>query len=134
MIIVMDSSLLQFLWILSHRDRWGSPFGSGCKRILTAVSVDHDLGVLDAVAYVAVVLDSRLSFSTARDHEREAWWRNLSLVIAMFVFACGTREFPADAVGIWHGILLVLHRQWQEFRKRMDSNGPVSWPRRSPGG
>jgi len=21
--------------------------------------------------------------------------------------------------GIWHGILLVLHRQWQEFRKRM---------------
>jgi len=55
---------------------------------------------------------------------REVWWRNLSLVIAMFVF--GVWHVNAGHTGnvlflIWgtyHGILLVLHRQWQEFRKR----------------
>jgi len=55
---------------------------------------------------------------------REVWWRNLSLVIAMFVF--GVWHVNAGRTGnvlllIWgtyHGILLVLHRQWQEFRKR----------------
>ncbi|MFZ0772506.1 MAG: MBOAT family O-acyltransferase [Candidatus Sulfotelmatobacter sp.] len=56
---------------------------------------------------------------------RELWWRNLSLVIAMFVFgvwhvrpgASGNSLFLMW--GTYHGILLVLHRQWQEFRKRM---------------
>ncbi len=55
---------------------------------------------------------------------REAWWRNLSLVISMFVF--GIWHITAGEKGavllmmwgIWHGVLLVLHRQWQEFRKR----------------
>ena len=51
---------------------------------------------------------------------REAWWRNLSLVIAMFVFGLWHQgSFLLMLWGIWHGILLVLHRQWQEFRKRM---------------
>jgi D-alanyl-lipoteichoic acid acyltransferase DltB (MBOAT superfamily) len=51
---------------------------------------------------------------------REVWWRNLSLVIAMFVFGFwhgGTVLFMMW--GIYHGLLLVLHRQWQEFRKRL---------------
>jgi alginate O-acetyltransferase complex protein AlgI len=51
---------------------------------------------------------------------RELWWRNLSLVIAMFVFGLwhgGTLLFIMW--GIYHGILMVLHRQWQEFRKRL---------------
>src|ERR1700722_9762608 len=51
---------------------------------------------------------------------REVWWRNLSLVIAMFVFGLwhgGT--FLYMMWGIYHGLLLVLHRQWQEFRKRV---------------
>ena len=50
---------------------------------------------------------------------REVWWRNLSLVIAMFVFGLwhgGTFLFMMW--GTYHGLLLVLHRQWQEFRKR----------------
>ncbi len=57
---------------------------------------------------------------------REVWWRNLSLVIAMFVFGVwhiGAGQegvFPKMMWGIYHGLLLVLHRQWQEFRKRMD--------------
>jgi alginate O-acetyltransferase complex protein AlgI len=51
---------------------------------------------------------------------REVWWRNLSLVIAMFVFGLWHGgSFPFMMWGIYHGILLVLHRQWQEFRKRM---------------
>ena len=51
---------------------------------------------------------------------REVWWRNLSLVIAMFVFGLwhgGSLLYMMW--GIYHGVLLVLHRQWQEFRKRM---------------
>jgi alginate O-acetyltransferase complex protein AlgI len=51
---------------------------------------------------------------------RELWWRNLSLVIAMFVFGLwhgGSLLFMIW--GIYHGVLMVIHRQWQEFRKRM---------------
>jgi alginate O-acetyltransferase complex protein AlgI len=51
---------------------------------------------------------------------RSVWWRNFSLVIAMFVFGLwhgGT--FLYMMWGVYQGILLVLHRQWQEFRKRM---------------
>lgn len=66
-----------------------------------------------------------LPLATAR---REAWWRNLSLVIAMFVFGL----WHGGAVlfmlwGIYHGLLLVAHRQWQEFRKRVgfESSGFV---------
>jgi alginate O-acetyltransferase complex protein AlgI len=56
---------------------------------------------------------------------RAVWWRNLSLVIAMFVFGVWhiRPDDPAASLlmmwGIYHGILLVLHRQWQEFRKRV---------------
>jgi alginate O-acetyltransferase complex protein AlgI len=56
---------------------------------------------------------------------REVWWRNLSLVIAMFMFglwhvnAGASGNFLFLIWGTYHGILLVLHRQWQEFRKRM---------------
>jgi alginate O-acetyltransferase complex protein AlgI len=48
----------------------------------------------------------------------EAWWRNLALVIAMFVFGIWHKGSVLLMMwGIYHGILLVLHRQWQEFRK-----------------
>ncbi len=63
-----------------------------------------------------------LPLATAR---REVWWRNLSLVIAMFTFGVwhiGAAEKGGYLLMMWgtyHGILLVLHRQWQEFRKRM---------------
>jgi alginate O-acetyltransferase complex protein AlgI len=56
---------------------------------------------------------------------REVWWRNFSLVIAMFVFGIwhiGVMEkanYLFMIWGIYHGLLLVLHRQWQEFRKRV---------------
>jgi alginate O-acetyltransferase complex protein AlgI len=50
----------------------------------------------------------------------ELWWRNLSLVIAFFVFGLWHKgTFLLMLWGIYHGVLLVLHRQWQEFRKRL---------------
>jgi alginate O-acetyltransferase complex protein AlgI len=59
---------------------------------------------------------------------RDLWWRNLSLVIAMFVFGLwhgGTRLFMIW--GVYQGILLLLHRQWQEFRKRMGIAWSGAW-------
>jgi alginate O-acetyltransferase complex protein AlgI len=51
---------------------------------------------------------------------REVWWRNVSLVIAMFVFGVWHKgSFLFMIWGTYHGLLLVLHRQWQEFRKRV---------------
>jgi alginate O-acetyltransferase complex protein AlgI len=64
----------------------------------------------------------------------EAWWRNLSLVIAMFVFGVWHKgTFLLMMWGVYHGLLLVLHRQWQEFRKWIgfEWSGPtatlISW-------
>jgi len=57
-----------------------------------------------------------LPLATAR---REVWWRNLSLVIAMFVFGLWHGgDITFMMWGTYHGILMVLHRQWQELRKR----------------
>jgi alginate O-acetyltransferase complex protein AlgI len=51
---------------------------------------------------------------------RAVWWRNFSLVIAMFAFGLWHGgSFLFMLWGIYHGVLLVLHRQWQEFRKRI---------------
>lgn len=65
---------------------------------------------------------------------REVWWRNFSLVLAMLIFGLwhgGTLLFILW--GTYHGVLLVVHRQWQEFRKRagFEWTGPlasgISW-------
>jgi alginate O-acetyltransferase complex protein AlgI len=51
---------------------------------------------------------------------REFWWRNLSLVIAMFVFGVWHKGGLLFMIwGTYHGILLVIHRQWQQLRKRL---------------
>jgi D-alanyl-lipoteichoic acid acyltransferase DltB (MBOAT superfamily) len=55
---------------------------------------------------------------------RSVWWRNFSLVIAMFGFGiwhigAGHAGFLMMIWGVYQGTLLVLHRQWQEFRKRI---------------
>jgi len=50
---------------------------------------------------------------------REIWWRNLCLVISMFVFGLWHGgSWLYMMWGVYHGIVLVLHRQWQELRKR----------------
>jgi hypothetical protein len=65
---------------------------------------------------------------------RELWWRNLALVIAMFIFGVWHKGSVLFMIwGIYHGLLLVMHRQWQELRKRMgfEWTGPaataISW-------
>src|SRR5262249_54940330 len=51
---------------------------------------------------------------------REVWWRNLSLVISMFIFGIWHKgSFLFMIWGKYHGLLLVFHRQWQELRKRI---------------
>jgi len=54
-----------------------------------------------------------------------ARWRNLCLVIAMFVFGLwhkGTLLFMVW--GVYHGLLLVLHRQWQQFARLTGVRAP----------
>lgn len=61
-------------------------------------------------------------------------WRNLWLVISMFIFGLWHKGTVLLMLwGIYHGVLLVLHRQWQELRRRWDFgwSGPlatfISW-------
>jgi alginate O-acetyltransferase complex protein AlgI len=66
---------------------------------------------------------------------REIWWRNLSLVIAMFVFGLWHKGDLLFAFwGIYHGLLLVAHRAWQQLRMRLNFEArphflltPLSW-------
>jgi len=45
----------------------------------------------------------------------ELWWRNLSLMIAMFLFGLWHKGSILFMVwGIYHGLLLVGHRYWQQ--------------------
>jgi alginate O-acetyltransferase complex protein AlgI len=49
----------------------------------------------------------------------EMWWRNLSLVIAMFIFGLWHRGSVLFMIwGIYHGLLLVLNRRWQHVASR----------------
>jgi alginate O-acetyltransferase complex protein AlgI len=45
------------------------------------------------------------------------WWRNLCLVIAMFLFGLWHKGSLLFLLwGTYHGLLLVAHRQWQQVR------------------
>src|SRR5262249_504073 len=57
-----------------------------------------------------------LSLATVR---REPWWRNFALALSMVVFGIWHGATAAFVLwGAYHGVLLVLHRQVQAFRKR----------------
>ncbi len=54
---------------------------------------------------------------------RSKFWRNCTLVISMLIFGLWHKGTALLALwGIYHGILLVLHRQWQELKRRMGWN------------
>ncbi len=62
------------------------------------------------------------------------WWRNLCLVIAMFIFGLWHQGSLLFIIwGTYHGLLLVAHRQWQQVRFRTGARLPrhlsaaVSW-------
>ena len=52
---------------------------------------------------------------------RRTWWRHASLVISMIVFGIWHKGSLLFVVwGAYHGLLLVFHRQWQHFQRRLD--------------
>jgi alginate O-acetyltransferase complex protein AlgI len=56
---------------------------------------------------------------------REKWWRNLALVFSMVTFGLWHRGAVLFAIwGLYHGILLVLHRKWQQLQRWSG----FSWP------
>lgn len=51
---------------------------------------------------------------------RSKVWRNATLVISMLTFGIWHEGTALLALwGLYHGILLVLHRQWQELKRRL---------------
>jgi alginate O-acetyltransferase complex protein AlgI len=65
---------------------------------------------------------------------REAWWRSFVLVFSMIVFGLWHKGALLFVLwGLYQGILLVLHRQWQQLQRRYDWQvpqaimGPLSW-------
>ena len=65
---------------------------------------------------------------------REVWWRNLALVIAMVLFGLWHQASLLFLLwGCYHGVLLVLHRQVQQAKRRFERDPPailwtpISW-------
>jgi D-alanyl-lipoteichoic acid acyltransferase DltB (MBOAT superfamily) len=56
---------------------------------------------------------------------REIWWRNLALVISMVVFGLWHKASLLFLIwGLYHGVLLVLHRQIQQMERRLNWTPP----------
>ncbi len=56
---------------------------------------------------------------------REAWWRSLALLLSMVLFGLWHRATLLFILwGTYHGVLLLLHRQWQQVQRRLE----ISWP------
>lgn len=72
-----------------------------------------------------------LPLATAR---RELWWRNLALAISMVIFGLWHKGSLLFLIwGVYQGVLLMLHRQWQQFQRWSGFSwagyvaAPVSW-------
>jgi alginate O-acetyltransferase complex protein AlgI len=66
--------------------------------------------------------------------QRVVWWRNLVLVISMVLFGLWHKASVLFVLwGCYHGVLLVLHRQWQQLQRRFNWDPPplvwtpISW-------
>ena len=56
---------------------------------------------------------------------REIWWRNFSLLISMTLFGLWHRASLLFLVwGVYHGILLALHRVVQQIERKSDREAP----------
>jgi alginate O-acetyltransferase complex protein AlgI len=50
---------------------------------------------------------------------REIWWRNAALIIAMVIFGLWHKASTLFLIwGLYHGVLLVLHRQLQQLHRK----------------
>jgi len=59
---------------------------------------------------------------------REVWWRNAALVISMVIFGVWHRASLLFVIwGLYHGALLVLHRQLQQLQRKFcwESSTPL---------
>jgi alginate O-acetyltransferase complex protein AlgI len=72
-----------------------------------------------------------LALATRR---RETWWRNLSLALSMVIFGLWHQASLLFILwGLYHGLLLVFHRAWQQAQRKWrlglptSLNAPVSW-------
>lgn len=65
---------------------------------------------------------------------RDAWWRNSVLIISMVLFGLWHKATLLFLIwGLYHGVLLVLHRQIEAAQRRFDWSpppglwNPISW-------
>jgi alginate O-acetyltransferase complex protein AlgI len=60
---------------------------------------------------------------------REIWWRNFALVLSMILFGLWHRATVLFLLwGLYHGLLLVAHRQIQQFQRKFDwAPAPFWW-------
>ena len=59
---------------------------------------------------------------------REKWWRSVALVVSMIVFGFWHRGTILFGLwGLYQGVLLVLHRQWQQVRKSPKNQMVFRW-------
>lgn len=69
---------------------------------------------------------------------REVWWRNLALVVSMILFGLWHKASLLFILwGLYHGVLLVLHRQVQVLQRKFEQKfdwtpsatlwTPISW-------
>jgi len=105
------SLFFDFCRIFPYRDRnWPAPSAFACRRTSTTRTFPLAVGVLDALAHVLVLLDSRLCAPAVKQPcQREIWWRNLALVISMVTFGLGTSK---TVFIIWGGLpryIVVVH-------------------------
>jgi alginate O-acetyltransferase complex protein AlgI len=60
---------------------------------------------------------------------REVWWRNLALMLSMVLFGLWHKATVLFLLwGCYHGVLLVMHRQFQQLQRKLDWEPPtVIW-------
>lgn len=59
---------------------------------------------------------------------RAMWWRNAALILSMILFGLWHKASLLFLMwGCYHGVLLVLHRQWQQVQRKFNWE-PVSGP------
>src|SRR5579871_2587363 len=94
-------------------------------KLRAALPLHYTIALLDALAHVLVLLDSGLCFPATGDDAPEIWWRNMILVLSMVLFGIWHRATLLFLLwGCYHGLLLVLHRQFQQVQHKMNWTPP----------
>jgi len=137
----------------SGPDAWCLAFGYGLQLFLDFAGYSHiAIGAARALGFTVPENFARPFHSTSpsvfwtrwhmslsfwiRDYvflplatlRREMWWRNLALVISMVLFGLWHRASVLFLLwGLYHGVLLVLHRQVQQVQRRLNWDPGRTW-------